>query len=189
MKSKEMPRKTFRRGGLFGLFTTYTPDQTSVFTSSVGTKFAYSVPDKKGQYWPIYSKDGKKWSKLTDPNLPGYRDFRQWYKSKDWNSMTEEQKDQKAKEYVTQRMLHWKQQGTDLTPEQQKRAYDEFMNSNGKPNMLTALGGKSRRSRRRTLRRKHVKKGGSDRQQLAIPSSAFKNAATVNSDNAWYKIA
>jgi hypothetical protein len=182
IKSKEMPGKTMRRGGLFGLFkTTYAPDQTSVFTSSVGTKFGYSVPDKKGQYWPIYSKDGKSWSKLTDPNLPGYREFRQWYKSKDWNSLTQEQKDQKANEYVQARMLHWKQQGTDLTPEQQKRVYDEFMNSNGKPNMLTSLGGRSRRNRRRTLRRK-AKKGGYEGQQLAIPSSAFKNAAPVSSD-------
>lgn len=46
----------------------------------------------------------------------------------------------------------------------------------------------SRKNRRRTLRRK-AKKGGYEGQQLAIPSSAFKNAAPVNSDNAWYKIA
>ena len=32
-------------------------------------------------------------------------------------------------------------------------------------------------------------KGGADSQALAIPTSAFKNAAPVNSDNAWYKIA
>lgn len=44
----------------------------------------------------------------------------------------------------------------------------------------------SRKHRRRTLRRKAKKGGG---QQLAIPSAAFKNAAPVNSDNAWYKIA
>ena len=45
----------------------------------------------------------------------------------------------------------------------------------------------SRRHRRRTYRRKH--KGGADSQALIPPTSAFKHAAPVNSDNAWYKIA
>jgi hypothetical protein len=46
----------------------------------------------------------------------------------------------------------------------------------------------SKRNRRRTLRRK-TRKGGSDSQSLIPPTSAFKYAAPVNSDNAWYKIA
>ena len=47
---------------------------------------------------------------------------------------------------------------------------------------------RSKRQRRRTLRRK-TRKGGSDSQALIPPTSAFKNAAPVNSDNVWYKIA
>jgi len=46
----------------------------------------------------------------------------------------------------------------------------------------------SRRQRRRTIRRK-TRKGGSNSQALIPPTSAFKNAAPVNSDNVWYKIA
>ena len=45
-----------------------------------------------------------------------------------------------------------------------------------------------KRNRRRTLRRK-TRKGGSNSQALIPPNSAFKNAAPVNSDNAWHKIA
>ena len=45
-----------------------------------------------------------------------------------------------------------------------------------------------KRNRRRTLRRKN-RKGGSNSQALIPPTSAFKNAAPVNSDNVWYKIA
>jgi hypothetical protein len=46
----------------------------------------------------------------------------------------------------------------------------------------------SKRNRRRTIRRK-TRKGGSNSQALIPPTSAFKNAAPVNSDNAWHKIA
>jgi hypothetical protein len=46
----------------------------------------------------------------------------------------------------------------------------------------------SRKNRRRTLRRKS-RKGGADSQALIPPSAAFKEAAPVNSDNAWHKIA
>lgn len=46
----------------------------------------------------------------------------------------------------------------------------------------------SRRQRRRTLRRK-THTGGLNSQLLSPPTSAFKNAAPVNSDNNWYKIA
>lgn len=47
---------------------------------------------------------------------------------------------------------------------------------------------KQRKTRRRTLRRK-TRKGGSNSQAIIPPNSAFKYAAPVNSDNAWYKIA
>ncbi len=46
----------------------------------------------------------------------------------------------------------------------------------------------TKRNRRRTLRRK-TRKGGSTSQSLVPPTSAFKYAAPVNSDNAWHKIA
>lgn len=46
-----------------------------------------------------------------------------------------------------------------------------------------------KRQRRKTLRRIPKKKGGADSQSLVPPSSAFKVAAPVNSDNEWYKIA
>lgn len=47
---------------------------------------------------------------------------------------------------------------------------------------------RSRKNRRRTLRR-IPKKGGKDSQAMTPPDSAFKHAAPINSDNAWYKIA
>jgi hypothetical protein len=45
---------------------------------------------------------------------------------------------------------------------------------------------RSRKNRRRTLRR--IRKGGSDGQQLQIPTSAFgaKIGAPVNSADPWY---
>jgi len=46
----------------------------------------------------------------------------------------------------------------------------------------------SKKQRRRTIRRKSHK-GGSNSQSLIPPTSAFKVAAPVNSDNAWHKIA
>jgi hypothetical protein len=54
--------------------------------------------------------------------------------------------------------------------------------------MSTKTRKQSKRHRRRTLRRK-TRKGGLDSQALVPPSSAFKNATPVNSDNTWYKIA
>jgi len=53
--------------------------------------------------------------------------------------------------------------------------------------MISKKTRKHRRNRRRTLRRK-TRKGGNS-QALIPPTSAFKNAAPVNSDNAWYKMA
>lgn len=48
---------------------------------------------------------------------------------------------------------------------------------------------KSRRHTRRRIPRKGKKGGGVDSQSLTIPTSAFKNATPVNSDNEFHKIA
>jgi hypothetical protein len=54
--------------------------------------------------------------------------------------------------------------------------------------MSTKTRKQSKRQRRRTLRRK-TRKGGSNSQALIPPTSAFKNALPLNSDNVWHKIA
>ena len=48
---------------------------------------------------------------------------------------------------------------------------------------------KSRRHTRRRIPRKGKKGGAVDSQSLTIPTSAFKNATPVNSDNEFHKIA
>jgi len=54
--------------------------------------------------------------------------------------------------------------------------------------MSTKTRKQTKRQRRRTLRRK-TRKGGLDSQAIIPSSSAFKNAAPLNSDNVWHKIA
>lgn len=61
-----MPRKTVRRGGLFGMFKTYKPDPESpIFTAPNGSKYTWSVTDSNGMSPVIMSKDGKTWSLVS----------------------------------------------------------------------------------------------------------------------------
>jgi hypothetical protein len=57
------------------------------------------------------------------------------------------------------------------------------------PGKTRKVSKKSRRHTRRRIPRKGKKGGALESQSLIIPTSAFKNAAPINSDNEFHKIA